>query len=112
MKIAVACIGKDVSAHFGHSETYLFCEVKGKEIIDSRHVPCPEHKPGSLPNFLNENNIDVVLAGGMGQKAVDIFNSHQIDVLVGVEGDALEAVKKYLNNELVSAGTFCAGHDH
>jgi len=111
MLVSVACMGKDVSAHFGHCEHYLFCEVKDNKIVNEKFVESPVHVPGKLPVFLHEQGSNVIIAGGMGQKAVDIFNANEIEVVVGASGDAHESVLKYINCELKSTGSFCAGHD-
>ena len=110
MIVSVACMGNEVSGHFGHCEHYLFCEVEGNKIVSEKFVESPAHVPGKLPVFLHEAGADVIIAGGMGQKAVDIFNANSMEVIVGVSGDAHEAVVKYLNGELQTTGSFCAGH--
>ena len=107
MKIAVASEGKMVTAHFGHCENFNIFDVKGKEIIKVESVANPGHKPGFLPNFLNDMGVNIIISGGMGGGAVDIFNEKGIEVIIGPEGDAKTAVEKYLNGELESTGSVC-----
>lgn len=112
MKIAVASDNKNVTGHFGHCETFEIFETKDGEIINQESIPNPGHKPGFLPNFLNEKGIDLIISGGMGQGAVDIFNKHNIEVIVGARGTSKGAVESYLNGELKSTRSTCEEHNH
>ena len=73
MKIAVAAMGKTVAYHFGHCENFIFFDTADGGITGVNSVPNPGHRPGFLPNFLADNGAEVVIAGGMGGGAVDIF---------------------------------------
>lgn len=107
MKIAVACEGKNVTQHFGHCEVFTIFEVEDKKIISSEVVSNPGHRPGFLPIFLYEKGVNVVMSGGMGGGAVQIFDEKGIEVVAGVSGDAETAVKKYLDGTLKSSGNGC-----
>lgn len=48
----------------------------------------------------------------MGGGAVDIFEERGVKVILGVQGDAQEAVEAYLRGELVSSGSVCHEHEH
>lgn len=109
MKIAVACMGKQVGGHFGHCENFTIFEAKNGKIASENSIPNPGHRPGFLPNFLGDMGVEVIIAGGMGG-AVEIFNERRIEVIVGVEGDARAAVESYLRGELKSTGSVC--HEH
>lgn len=110
MRIAVACMGKNVSEHFGHCENFTFFDAENGKIVAQNSVPSPEHKPGRLPNFLHDQGAVVVIAGGMGPGAIDIFNAHNIEVIVGARGDAKTAVENYLAGDLKSTGSVCHSH--
>ena len=56
--------------------------------------------------------VKVIISGGMGGGAIDIFNSKGIEVIVGSDGNASEAVEAYLQGLLKSTGFVCQGrHD-
>ncbi len=112
MKIAVASEGKTVTEHFGHCENFNIYEVEDNKIIKSESVPNPGHKPGFLPNFLNDIGVNVIISGGMGGGAVDIFNEKDIEVIVGAKGDARDNVQLYLEGKLESTGSVCHQHQH
>ena len=112
MKIAVAAMGKTVAGHFGHCENFIFFDAEGQEITAENSVPNPGHRPGFLPNFLADNGAEVIIAGGMGGGAVDIFNERGVEVIVGAQGDARTAVESYLKGELKTKGAVCHEHQH
>lgn len=112
MKIAVAAMGSEVAQHFGHCETFLFFDAADGKITAESSVPNPGHRPGFLPNFLADNGAQVILAGGMGGGAVDIFNERGVEVITGAQGDARSAVEAYLRGELVSTGSVCHHHEY
>lgn len=112
MKIAVACEGKTITQHFGHCENFTFFETEGNKIVGAESKANPGHRPGFLPKFVAENGAKVIIAGGMGGGAVDLFNQYDVEVIVGAMGDAEENVKAYLAGELQSTGSVCHEHDH
>ncbi len=112
MKIAVASEKGNVSGHFGHCEGFYIFEVENEEVKDTEFVENPGYKPGFLPNFLNDKGINVIISGGMGGGAIDIFNSHNIEVIIGSEGKTVDAINKYLRGELKSTGSVCSKHEH
>ena len=74
--------------------------------------PNPGHKPGFLPNYLNDLGVNVIISGGMGGGAVDIFNEKGIEVIVGAQGEAKTAAEQYLQGRLQSTGSICHEHLH
>lgn len=112
MKIAVASEGKMVTEHFGHCEGFIIFDTEGQRIIKSEIVANPGHRPGFLPNFLNDLGVKVVISGGMGGGAIDIFNEKDIEVIVGATGEAQAAVELYLKGSLKSTGSVCHEHQH
>ncbi|MDK2933277.1 MAG: hypothetical protein PWP27_1087 [Clostridiales bacterium] len=112
MKIAVASEGKLVAQHFGHCERFNIFTVQEGKITDSQFVQNPGHKPGFLPNYLNDLGVNVVISGGMGGGAIEIFNAKGIQVITGASGDAEETVRKFLAGSLQSNGSICHEHQH
>lgn len=112
MKIAVACNGANIWPHFGHCENFNIFDTENGKITNEQNIPNPGHRPGFLPNFLADLGVEVIIAGGMGGGAVEIFNERNIEVIVGAEGDAKLATQKYLNGELKSTGSVCHEHEH
>ena len=112
LKIAVASDNNQVAEHFGHCEKFNIYVADNGQIVKDESVPNPGHKPGFLPVFLHEQGVDVIISGGMGGGAIDLFNENNIEVIVGARGDARTAAEEYLKGELKSTGSVCHEHQH
>ncbi len=112
MKIAVASEDNIITEHFGHCKNFNIYYTKAGEIIDIQSIENPGHKPGFLPNFLNDLDVKVIISGGMGGGAIEIFNEKDIEVIVGAKGDSRKAVEDYLSGNLKSTGSVCHQHEH
>ncbi len=112
MKIAVASDNGMVTEHFGHCESFMIFKTEKNSIIGNEVIANPGHKPGFLPNFLNDMGVNVIISGGMGGGAVDIFNEKGIEVITGVRGSAATAAGQYLQGTLRSTGSICHEHQH
>ncbi|SDY55729.1 Predicted Fe-Mo cluster-binding protein, NifX family [Proteiniborus ethanoligenes] len=112
MKIAVASEGEMVTGHFGHCEAFNIFNVENGKILEVKAISNPGHKPGFLPNFLNDLGVNVIISGGMGAGAVQIFNEKGIQVITGVMGNAKEVVEAFLQGRLKSTGSICNEHEH
>ena len=106
MKIAIPLAGGKLSMHFGHCELFALVDVDPveKKILKREDVEPPPHEPGLLPKWLAERGANVIIAGGMGQRAQELFAGQGICVVVGAPADSPEClVGDYL------AGTLQAG---
>lgn len=110
MKIAVASEKDMVAEHFGHCENFNIFEVENSRVVKSESIPNPGHRPGFLPHYLNDLGVNVIIAGGMGRGAIDIFNEKGIEIFTGVRGLVTDAVNHYLKGLLKSTGSVC--HEH
>lgn len=112
MKIAIASENTMVSGHFGHCEGFTTYEIEGNKILNKNFVPNPGHRPGYLPVFLKEINVNVIIAGGMGEMAQQLFIENGIDVIVGARGNCDTAIEQFVKSELKSTGSVCKEHQH
>lgn len=112
MIIAVACDGSTVAQHFGHCQNFMLFTTDNSAITNAVSIPNPGHKPGFLPNFLNEQGAKVIISGGMGGGAIDIFNGLGIKVVIGACAQAKAAVQSYLDGTLISSDSVCKEHSH
>lgn len=107
IRIAVAKKDKSISDHFGHCDGYEIFDIKEKEVTNRGFLAYPGDKPGFLPRFLAEKNVDIIISGGMGTSAQELFRKNDIKVIVGMSGDIEEAVRKYLEGEIKSNNSVC-----
>jgi ATP-binding protein involved in chromosome partitioning len=110
MKIAIPMAGGRLCMHFGHCEQFALVDVdvtNGKPVKTSLVTP-PPHEPGLLPRWLHEQGATVIIAGGMGQRAHQLFAQSGVKVLVGAPTDTPEnLVAAYLSGTLVSGQNAC-----
>jgi len=108
VKFAIPIADGKLTAHFGHCKEFAMVEVEDEKILRTEMLDPPPHEPGVLPRWLKEQGTDVVIAGGMGQRAIELFNQAGVQVFVGAPVDVPEAlVKGYLNQTLVTGGNVC-----
>jgi predicted Fe-Mo cluster-binding NifX family protein len=119
MKIAIPVVEGLLSLHFGHCESFAILDVdmENKQILSTDVVAAPAHEPGLLPRWLGERDVNMIISGGMGQRAKDLFTEQSIDVIVGATAQPPEAiVKSYMQGALSSGANACdsdgSGCDH
>ena len=107
-----------VSEHFGRAPYYTLVDASDSgKVLNVEVVPVPfaEHGPGDIPNWLKEQGVDVVLALGMGGKAVNFFQQLGIEVIRGAAGRVGDVINGYLRGTLVTVeweGGHGEGHGH
>ncbi|MGE4543490.1 MAG: NifB/NifX family molybdenum-iron cluster-binding protein [Pedobacter sp.] len=112
MKIAIPLVQGQLSQHFGHCEEFALLEIASdsKNIIaKTMHQP-PPHEPGVLPRWLSELGANIIIAGGMGRRAQELFTENGIKVVVGAVSETPDKLASdYLQNALV-VGENCCDH--
>lgn len=109
-KIAIAQDGSLVSQHFGHCMSYALFNLEDGKMTRLPDLENPGHEPGKLPRLLATEGVNVIIAGGMGPRAIDLFEENGIEVILGVSGDLGLAAEAYANGTL-NAGTSACSHD-
>ena len=108
MKFAIPLAEGKLTAHFGHCQEFAIVEVEDKEIKKKETLVPPPHEPGVLPKWLHDLGTNVIIAGGMGARALDLFAQNNIKVIVGASAlTPEELVKQYLDNTLQAGGNVC-----
>lgn len=110
MKIAIPVANGRLSAHFGHCEEFALIDVNSdkKTILGKEMVPEPEHQPGLLPRWLAGRGANVIIAGGMGMRAQDLFAEQNIEVVIGAPAEEPETIaEKYLAGTLKTGENIC-----
>jgi predicted Fe-Mo cluster-binding NifX family protein/MinD-like ATPase involved in chromosome partitioning or flagellar assembly len=107
-KAAVPIAGGVLCNHFGHCEKFAVMHVFDGEVgAMELHVP-PPHEPGVLPRWLGELGVNLIIAGGMGQRALGLFGEQGITVITGAPNLAPEAlVQQYLTGGLMTGPNVC-----
>jgi len=106
--IAIPTVSGELSTHFGHCENFAIVEIDDNQIMKVEYLTPPRHEPGVYPNFLAENGVKVIIVGGIGQKAQNLFAQHDIEVYIGVNsGSPEKLVEDYMNNLLQTGQNLC-----
>ncbi|MFO7570560.1 MAG: NifB/NifX family molybdenum-iron cluster-binding protein [Smithellaceae bacterium] len=92
MKIAIPLAEGKLTMHFGHCASFALIEVddQTKKIMGREDIPAPPHEPGLLPPWLAQRGAKMIIAGGMGQRAQELFAREGIQVVVGAPPEAPE----------------------
>ena len=110
MRIAIPVADGKLCTHFGHCDQFdlIDADEKTKNIVGKKILIPPPHEPGVLPKWLHEQGANVIIAGGMGQRAQSLFAENGIKVVVGAPGDEPDKlVISYLKGTLVSGTNVC-----
>jgi predicted Fe-Mo cluster-binding NifX family protein len=107
-KIALPISNGKLSEHFGHCQNFAFFNIENQSIVQKELKPAPPHQPGLLPIWLVKHNVTDLIVGGIGHKAIQIFNQHKINVFVGVQSkEPAVLVREYLDGVLETNGNLC-----
>lgn len=96
-----------VDEHFGHTKLFALYTILNNEVTDIKFVTPPPHEPGALPAFLASQKVNVIVTGGMGRMAVDLFKQNNIDVILGASGSIQDNLSDFIEGDLESTGSAC-----
>ena len=102
--------GGQLCPHFGHCEQFAVIETDAQkgEILGTSLLTPPPHEPGLLPRWLHEQGANVVIAGGMGRRAQQLFEQGGVTVVVGaVAGTPEQLAAAYLSGTLRAGENLC-----
>ena len=110
MRIAIPITDGKLSAHFGHCQQFAVIDVDtdSKNIKNQELLLPPAHEPGALPKWLAGLQVELIIAGGMGRRAQQLFAENNINVLVGApDKEPQEVVSQYLTGQLQCGQNIC-----
>lgn len=112
MKIALPSRDGKIDEHFGHCDYFSVVTVENKSIVDEQRVDPPAGCgcKSNIVGTLAEMGVTVMLAGNMGEGAVQVLGSHGIQVVRGCSGEPTDAVNRWLAGSVVDSGQSCADH--
>jgi len=103
-----------ISAHFGRAETFTIVDSETDEV---EVVPnTSEHMGGTglPPELIVSKGAHIMLVGGLGPKAVQMFEQFGIDVFVGATGTVRDVISSWKEGLLEEATdkNVCSEHRH
>lgn len=110
MRIAIstetdAGLDAPVAGHFGRCPFFTLVDLEEEQIQAVHVVPnpyFPNHEPGQVPGFIHSQGAHVMLAGGMGGRAVAFFAQHGIQPVTGASGTVRQVLDAFRRGELGS----------
>jgi predicted Fe-Mo cluster-binding NifX family protein len=115
MKIALPSHKNQVDEHFGHCEYFTVFTIDGqKKIMSEEKIASPAGCgcKSNIASTLAQMGVKMLLAGNMGQGAVNVLNNQGIDVLRGCSGNVKDVAESWLAGRLNDSGISCAQHEH
>lgn len=116
MKIALPTkTDSTIDSHFGHCEFFtVFTLNANKEIINEEKVQSPVGCgcKSNIAGTLAQLGVKVMLAGNMGNGAVNVLGSSGIEVVRGCSGNVRSVAESWISGRLVDSGAGCSTHGH
>lgn len=115
MKIALPSRQDMIDEHFGHCEHFtVFTIDDQKKITAEEKIASPAGCgcKSNIAQILAEQGVKLMLAGNMGQGAVNVLNGYGISVLRGCSGYVKEVAESWLTGNLKDNGISCMEHQH
>ena len=108
MRIAIPCVDGKLCMHFGHCDQFAILDTDSEKVTATETLTPPPHEPGLLPKWLHEKGVNLIIAGGMGQRAQSLFASNDIKTIVGAPSETPENLAvAYLSGTLTSGENAC-----
>lgn len=116
MKIALPSRQNLIDGHFGHCEyfTVFTIDDNKNEILVQETIASPAGCgcKSNIAQTLAKMGVKIMLAGNMGEGAVNILNNSGIEVIRGCSGDVKEAALNWLAGSVIDSGDICHEHEH
>jgi predicted Fe-Mo cluster-binding NifX family protein len=111
MRVAISAedgrgLNSVVSPHFGRCPFFVLVDLEGQAVQQVQALPNPfynQHQPGQVPEFIHTQQVDVMLTGGMGRRAIEFFRQYEIETATGAAGTVRLALEQYLGGQLQGA---------
>jgi predicted Fe-Mo cluster-binding NifX family protein len=112
MILAIPSKGTQVDDHFGHCEFYRLFTVEDSKIVSEKRLDSPAGCgcKSNIAQELARQGVSVMLAGNMGQGAVNKVSAAGIKVIRGCSGDVREVMESFISGTLRDSGETCADH--
>ena len=115
MKIALPSRSDQVDAHFGHCEHFTVFTIGPDNKVTAQETVTPPPGCGCKSDIaltLEQMGVKVMLAGNMGQGALNVLGGHGIRVVRGCSGSVTDVVENWLSGNVKDSGLSCVQHGH
>lgn len=115
MKLALPTNNGMVEGHFGQCANYTIVTIDADRKIEKIELIDSQQGCGCKSNIasvLRDQGVDTMLAGNMGEGALQVLSHHGIEVYRGCSGTVSEVVDAWLSGSITDSGVGCAHHHH
>ncbi|PKO98424.1 MAG: ATPase [Bacteroidetes bacterium HGW-Bacteroidetes-8] len=107
-KFAIPLENGVLCSHFGHCQQFAIIDVDDNVITSEKLITPPPHEPGLLPAWLAEQGVTEIIAGGIGQRAITLFQTSNIKVNMGAQPKSpKDLVSDCITNSLITGANAC-----
>jgi len=102
MKIALPFEYGYINQHFGKSKEFIIVELEDGQIVAKKIISAEQlmHNHEGLAGLLQQEQVDTVIAGGIGAGALQPLKAIGVQVVTGVNGKIEDVVAEYANGQL------------
>ncbi len=113
MKIAITHENGDVFQHFGQTKEFKVYEIEDGSTSDGKILSSGTYSHGGLADLLKQNNVNVLICGGIGEGAKNMLEQCGIKVFPGISGNADTVIAQMAKGQLTQIQkSTCGEHDH
>lgn len=116
MKLAIPVNkANQVDEHFGHCEMYKVVTLnENNEMAETELVDSPKGCgcKSDIAETLSGKGVTIMLAGGIGEGAVNKLNHSGIEVIRGCSGDVDKLAVLFTEGKIADTGSNCNHHSH
>jgi len=107
-KFAIPLENGVLCSHFGHCQQFAIIDVVENVITAEKLITPPPHEPGLLPAWLAEQGVTEIIAGGIGQRAITLFQASNIKVNMGAQPKSpKDLVSDWISSSLITGANAC-----
>jgi predicted Fe-Mo cluster-binding NifX family protein len=117
MKLSIPSMGdkgleEQVGEHFGRVPNYTLFDTDTNEVEVIENTSEHMGGRGYPPDLLAQHGVNVMICGGLGRRAISMFEEYGIVVFVGASGKVKDAIKLWQSGQLQRATdeNACAQH--
>ena len=111
MKLAVTYENGQIFQHFGHTQQFKIYNIEDGKITSTEIIDTKGNGHGALGNFLKNEQVEILICGGIGGGAQNALTSAGIKFYGGATGDADSNVESFLKGSLsYNPNVMCSHH--
>lgn len=111
-KIAVTSENGQIFQHFGVCKEFAIYSCEDGKIVEKQILDASGSGHSALALLLQQQGVDALICGGIGQGAIDALKQAGIALIYGIQGSVEEAVQAYLAGNLTSDPASLCNHHH